>query len=43
MLLMENNSVEGRIWADIMEAPQKRAVEVFIEKSLKERDSEGKA
>ena len=35
--LMENKSVAGRTWADIMETPEKRTVEDVIEKSLKER------
>ena len=40
--LMENKSVAGRTWADIMETPEKRTVEDVIEKSLKERDNEEK-
>ena len=38
--LMENNSVAGRTWTDIMETPEKRTVQEVIEKSLKERDNE---
>ena len=37
-----HNNVKGRTWADIMEAPEKRTVEEFIEKLLKERDNEEK-
>ena len=40
--LMENKSVAGRTWTDIMETPEKRTVEDVIEKSLKERDNEEK-
>ena len=40
--LMENKSVAGRTWIDIMETPEKRTVEDVIEKSLKERDNEEK-
>ena len=40
--LMENKSVGGRTWTDIMETPEKRTVEDVIEKSLKERENEEK-
>ena len=39
---MENKSVAGRTWTDIMEIPEKRTVEDVIEKSLKERENEEK-
>ena len=40
--LMENKSVAGRTWIDIMGTPEKRTVEDVIEKSLKERGNEEK-
>ena len=40
--LMENKSIAGRTWTDIMETPEKRTVEYVIEKSLEERDDENK-
>ena len=36
---MEKNSVEGKAWTDIIEAPEKRTVGGVMEGPLKKRDN----